>query len=80
MTKLFLYLSKAINGGYKDVIVKGVINPEWFRTGYLKDVTVITTTVCAQLFFYENWSQKLLHTSKHGITNTYQLTLYDDSI
>jgi hypothetical protein len=53
MTELFLHLFKVINGGNKDVIVKGVINPDRVRIGYLKDVTVTTTTICAQLFFYE---------------------------
>jgi hypothetical protein len=53
MTELFLYLSKVINGGNKDVIVRGVINPDWVRTGYLKGVSVTTTPVCAQLFYYK---------------------------
>lgn len=53
ITELFLYLSKVITGGNKDVIFKGVINPDWVRIGYPMDVTVITTPVCAKLFFYK---------------------------
>jgi hypothetical protein len=51
MSELFLYLSIVMNDINKDVIVKGVINPDWVRNGYLKDVTAITRPVCSNYSF-----------------------------
>jgi len=65
LTELFLYLSEVINCGYKDVIVKGVINADWVRTGYLKDVSVITNPVCTQLFFLKKTGLKCYFTHRN---------------